>query len=252
MIVRFRKVNDNLYRGGAPSINDVLILKKLGIKKIVSLDKKVGDHIHRACKLLHIQHIMLPIEINKRMSLVKFLNTDIEKLLSDNGPVFIGCAQGKDRTGLAIALYRCKVDGMSADAAIKEAKSFGFGIDIPPQITQLYEKIIHKSCRNSDNNSAYDIVSNEREYPSDYRDYTLSEWEQQSWSPYEDYRVKEFPFSETHIEWPEQYPTRQDFDTDEFFPNLNSATVPQIGSYDTSTNGIMGAGPSIVGGGGFE
>jgi protein tyrosine/serine phosphatase len=252
MILRFKRVNDNLYRGGAPSINDVLKLKRLGINKIVSLDEKAGQHIDRACKLLHIQHIMLPIEINKRMSLIKFLNTDIEKLLSDNGPVFIHCSAGKDRCGLAIALYRCKVDDWSPNSAIKEAKSFGFGVDIPPKITKLYEKIIHKSCPKSDNNSAYDIVSNEREYPNDYRDYTLGDWEQQSWSPYEDYRVKEFPFSETHIEWPEQYPTREDFKSDEFFPNLNSATVPQIGSYDTSTNGIMGAGPSIVGGGGFE
>jgi protein tyrosine/serine phosphatase len=252
MIVRFRKVDDNLYRGGAPSIQDVKLLKQLGIKKIVSLDKEAGEHIDRACKLLHIQHIMLPIEISKRMSLIKFLNTDIEKLLSDNGPVFVHCAIGRDRTGLAVALYRCKVDGWRPQKAIEEARSFGFGEEIPQSIVNLYTKIILKACPKSDDNNAYDIVSNEREYPSDYRDYTLSEWEQQSWSPYEDYRVKEFPFSETHIEWPEQYPTREDFDNDEFFPNLNSATVPQIGSYDTSTNGIMGAGPSIVGGGGFE
>jgi protein tyrosine/serine phosphatase len=195
---------------------------------------------------------MLPIEISKKMSLVKFLRTDIEELLSDNGPVFAGCRAGKDRTGLAIALYRCEVDNWSADAAIKEAKSLGFGVGIPPQITKLYEKIIHKASLKYDDNAAYDIVSNQREYPSDYRDYTLDTWEQQSWSPYQDYRVKEFPFSETHIEWPEQYETRENFNDNDTPDNLNSSTVPQIGSYDTSTNGIMGAGPSLVGGGGFQ
>jgi protein tyrosine/serine phosphatase len=251
MIVRFRKVNKNLYRGGAPSIKDVISLKKLGINKIVSLDQEAGEHIDRACKLLNIQHIMLPIEVTKKISLIKFLRTDIKKLLSDNGPVFCHCSAGKDRCGLAIALYRCEVDGWAPQKAIQEAKSLGFGQGLPPAVPKLYEKIIYKAKPKYDDNAAYDIVSNQREFPSDYRDYTLDTWEQQSWSPYQDYRVKEFPFSETHIEWPEQYETRETFHDDDTPNNLNSATVPQIGSYDTSTNGIMGAGPSLVGGGGF-
>jgi protein tyrosine phosphatase (PTP) superfamily phosphohydrolase (DUF442 family) len=44
MIVRFRKVNDNLYRGGAPTIQDVIALKKMGINKIVSLDQEVAAY----------------------------------------------------------------------------------------------------------------------------------------------------------------------------------------------------------------
>lgn len=247
MIHRLYKVANGIYRGSAPSIKDLSFLKDvLKINKIISLDRDAGSRIHRATQLLGIKHIMLPIEMDSRASLLNFLNNNIQSLLEDDGPTFIHCAQGKDRTGLAVALYRCRVQGWSATKAIKEAKSHGFGIGVDPKVVRLYEKLIHKAC-GEDTNSAYDIVSNQREYPSDYNDYTLDGWSQQSWSPYADYRVREFPYANTEIDWPEQYQSRLDYGLDDSAFVSKNIDIPQTGTYDTSTSGIMGAGPSLVG-----
>src|SRR5271165_4088025 len=178
MISNFHQVDKDLYRGAAPSIKDVAWLKhKYGINKIVSLDANAGHRINRATKLLGIKHIIVPIDIGKRSSLINFLSQDIEKLLG-GGKVFLHCLRGKDRTGLAVAMYRCEHDGWSCGKALKEANKYGFGIGVDPKVVHLYKKLIAKSCgcKDKDINSAYDIVSNQREYPSDYADYSLDAW----------------------------------------------------------------------------
>lgn len=246
MIFRFRKVNDHLYRGSAPSVKDVIALKKLGIKKIVSLDEESGKKIARATKLLDIKHIMLPIDIGKKTTLIDFLSQDIPKLFDEDGPTFIHCRWGKDRTGLAIAIYRCEEDGWSCEAAIAEAKKLGFGIGVDPKIVKLYEKIIQDACGcKQDQNAAYDIVSNQREYPSNYGAYTSDAWEQQSFAPYADYRIREFPYSNQDAS---QYDSRVSFGLNDG-ENKDYGGLPQSGQYNNATEGINGAGPSLVGSG---
>ena len=106
-MINFHKVNKNLYRGGSLTPQDVLHLKeKYGIEKIVSLDAGVAKKINRTCKLLNIKHVIIPIDIGKKSSLIKFLNYGIKNLLGGE-KVFVGCVKGKDRTGLAFAMYRC-------------------------------------------------------------------------------------------------------------------------------------------------
>ena len=259
MIRRFREVNSNLFRGSAPSIEDVIFLsKKLGIKKIVSLDKQTGDHIDRATKLLGIKHIICPIDINNKATLISFLRKDLYKLLIDGGPTFVHCAQGKDRTGLAIALYRCLYDKWDCKKALKEAYKLGFGIKVNPKIIKLYVNIIKKACNCNENlddinhaweGEGYDIVSNQREYPSDYKDYSLDTWEQQSWSPYEDYRVREYPLAGVNVDWPEQYDTRETYGLDDRNNDHQESSIPMVGQWDSSVQGINGAGPSLVGSG---
>lgn len=255
MIRRFRKVSDELYRGSAPAVKDLRLLKKLGIKKIVSLDEASGMKINRAAKLMGFKHIMLPINIGKRSTLMNFLGHNIPKLFDDGGPTFVHCAEGKDRTGLACAMYRCEAEGWSCGKAIKEARSLGFGLGVDPKVVKLYNKIVKKSCGCKDKDMhdvsyAYDIVSNERDMP--YGNYTLGPNEQQSWSPFEDYRVKEFPYTKQEIDWPEQYQSREDYGLDDRTEDSSrdyGKGFPQAGGWDTSTNGIMGAGPSMVGSG---
>lgn len=255
MIHRFRQVSNNLFRGSAPSISDVHMLKNMGIKKIVSLDAISGKKIDRACKLLNIKHIMLPIDVGKKSSLIKFLQQDIHELFDTGGKTFVHCKWGKDRTSLAVAIYRCEEQRWSCARALKEAKSLGFGVGVDPDIIKLYKKIIKKSCGCRDNdkhdiNSAYDIVSNEREFP--YDDYIQGPGQQQSWSPYSDYRVKEYPYSNQNIDWQEQYNSRQDYGLDDTVNDTSKnygKGFPQSGGYDNNTQGISGAGPSMVGGG---
>jgi hypothetical protein len=243
MIRRFREVvPGKLYRGSAPSPKDALELKdKLGIKKIVSLDKQTGNRINRTCKILGIEHVQMYID-HTRKSLYHFLSQDLKKLFLEGGPTFIHCAEGKDRTGLATALVKCKYLGMDPEKAIQEAKSFGFGIGIPPQITHLYEKII-RSCKQSKDTNSADIVSNERTYVGDNRDSFLDEGHQGSFSPYLD-QTKQDPVDTLYPSTLDQAPTRQNYQSPPLFRHNPEETVniPNVGEYDNDA-GQRGFGP---------
>jgi protein-tyrosine phosphatase len=251
MIKRFREVVPGvLYRGSSPSPLDVQTLqKKLGIKKIVSLDQKSGERISRACKLLGIQHVKLYIEDDKT-SLLRFLTQNLKKLFLQNGPTFVHCKEGKDRTGLACALVKCKFLGVNPDKAIEEAKSLGFGIGIPPHVMHLYEKIIHSCKPTTDQNNA-DIVSNERTYIGDNRDNTLDNAQQGSFSPYLDPTSK-WPNDAVYNYVDEQSPTRENYPDNGALQSVHDFSdmnvVPTIGVYDNDAGG-RGFGPTDNNGG---
>lgn len=240
MIDKFIKVTNDLFRGGAPSPKDVAFLKKnYGINKIVSLDEESGNRIKRACKLLNINHIMLPLNGTKK-SLANLLNKDLEKLFLKDGPTFVHCHYGKDRTGLIIALVQCKYLGVSAEKALKEAKKLGFGIGVDPKVVKLYEKLI-RSCKSKKDKNEADIVSNQREYKSDNRDSYLDEAQRSSFSPYLSH-TQQYPYDNVYLEINDQSPTRQNYQSIIEYDNKEQ-DVPMVGIYNNNA-GIMGAGPA--------
>ncbi len=248
MILRFRKVTDGLYRGSAPSPQDVVKLKNnFGIKKIVSLDEEAGNRIDRACKLLEINHIIIPIDIeNLNLKLINFLRYDLKELFLENGPVFLHCAAGKDRSGFATALVQCKYLGKDPEDAIDEAKKLGFGIDVDPRPIALFEKIIRSCKPNKDNNSAKDIVSSEREYIGDNRDSFLQDGAQSSFAPYLS-ETRQYPYDSVYNENYEQTQTREN-DNKSITRHKYKDIVPMVGVYNNDA-GIFGAGITISPGG---
>lgn len=249
MISNLHKVTDQLYRGGAPSPKDVQWLKEnLDIKKIVSLDQEAGQRIDRACKLLNIKHIMLPLQIDRK-SLLKLLQQDLNDLLMSDGPTFIHCHWGKDRTGLVVAMFKCKYMGMSPEAAIEEAKSYGFGVGVDKDVVDLYEKII-KSCKSSKDENFADIVSKTRETKSDNRGGILDEAKPSSFAPYLDStRTDSTDFVYNQIN--NQSPTRENYNDyksikehDKEGPNK----IPSVGQYNNNA-GVQGFGPALNPGG---
>lgn len=249
MIVRLRKVTPELYRGSAPSPKDVQWLKdNLHIKKIVSLDKESGDLIDRTTQLLHIKHIMLPIEMhNLRKSLLAFLKHDLKKLFLDGGPTYVHCAAGKDRTGLAIALVKCKYFGKDSEDAIEEAKSLGFGLDVDPKVIKTFEKLI-RSCKPSQDTNNVDIVGNEREYIGDNRDSFLQDSQRSSFSPYLS-KTRQYPYDIVYNPINDQSQTRENYKSTSIKEHdTDKANVPQVGIYDNGA-GISGAGPALNTGG---
>lgn len=245
MIRRLRAVvPGKFYRGSAPTPMDVMELKeKLGIKKIVSLDKETGDKIDRACKLLGIEHVKLYINYDRK-SLYHALNQNLKHLFIDGGPTYIHCHEGKDRTGLMVALFKCKYMGMDPKKALEEAKSLGFGIGMRPETVHLYEKLI-MSCKQAkpDNNSA-DIVSNERTYQGDNRDSFLDEVHQGDFSAQLDH-TRQDPMDALWGYQLDQSPTRQNYpDTPlfEYDPQIGGV-VPNVGEFDNDS-GQRGFGPT--------
>jgi len=255
MINKFRTVIPNkLYRGSSPSPQDVKHLKeKLGIKKIVSLDQKAGERIDRVCNLLGIKHIKMYINPGRK-SLLHFVSQDLKKLFLEGGPTFVHCHYGKDRTGLACALVKCKYFGESPEKAIAEAKSLGFGVGVAPEVTYLYEKII-RSCKKSKDENSADIVSNEQEYQGDNRDSFLDEGHQGSFSPFLDGGIRQYPYDAPFNFINEQAPTRENFRNDNFDDDngtlreeAESDSVPVVGVFDNDA-GIRGVGPTDLPGG---
>jgi len=231
-----------LYRGSAPSPQDVQALKdKIGIKKIVSLDKKSGERIDRACKLLGIEHVKMYIEDIKK-TLLHFLTQNLKELFLEGGPTFVHCHHGKDRTGLACALVKCKYLGMQPEKAIKEMKLFGFGIGLPDEMTKLYEKII-RSCKPAKDQNNADIVSNEREYKGDNRDGALDEGRQGSFAPYLG-RTKQDPQDAVYTYISDQSDTRQNHDQQAPIRNQTTDAVPQVGVFNNDGGGQW-AGPTV-------
>lgn len=247
MIYRFRKVTDNLYRGSAPSPIDLFKLKeRYNIKKVVSLDAEAGNRIKRAAKLLGIEHIIIPIDW-RRPSLFNLLDMDLKKLFLEDGPTFVHCMAGKDRTGLAIALVECKYLGKTPDEAIEEAKSLGFGHGIDPKVTHLYENII-RACKSDNDINNADIVSLEREYKSDNRDSYLDEARQMSFAPYLS-KTRQYPYDDVYNSINEQSPTRENYHSSKQ-KNIDneSESIPQVGTYNNNA-GVIGVGPALNPGG---
>lgn len=244
MIHRLRKVTKGLYRGSAPTPNDVVWLKnELNINKIVSLDLNAGNSIDRTTQILHIDHIIIPIDIiNLRQSLFALFKHDLKSLLLDGGPTYVHCLAGKDRTGFVIALFKCKYMGMNPNDAIKEAKSLGFGIDVDARMISLFEKLIRQCKPITDNNSA-DIVSNEREYIGDNRDSFLDEGHQGSFAPYIS-KTRQNPMDMVYNPINDQSPTRENYDSYRSIKEQKSKNnIPLIGIYNNDA-GIHGAGPA--------
>lgn len=193
MIKRFIKVTDELYRGGEPSIEDISKLQQLfNINKIISLDGSIGKKIDRVCKLQEINHIIIPINGTELEPIAKLLSYNLRDLLISDGPTFVHCAEGKDRTGMVIAMFKCKYLGWSCQEALKEAEKLGFGIGLDQKITNLFRKIVCKCCqekhdhahmRHIDNNNA-DIIENMR---NDQMDHDIN---MPSFAPYLDFQAK--------------------------------------------------------------
>lgn len=240
MIKRFRKIKDNLYRGSAPSVKDVIkIHKLLGIKRIVSLDQLASDRINNICKLLHIEHIIIHLD-GTRKSLLKLLSYNLSDLLDSGIPTFLHCHEGKDRTGLVTALFKCKYMGMNPEDAIKEAESLGFGIDVPPSVINLFKKIIRSS---SDVNNA-DIVSNERDYISDGKSSALDRADRGSFAPYLD-KTQQYSYDPNIYNYQNiQGDSRINPESETY--TTETREIPLVGLYD-NTSGLRGVGPVDIG-----
>lgn len=244
-------VPGKLFRGSAPAPKDVAWLKdRLGVKKIVSLDKGAGDRIDRATKLLGIEHVMMPID-ETRQSLLEFLSHDLKKLLLDGGPTFVHCIYGKDRTGLAIAMFKCKYMGTDPEVALKEAESLGFGHGVDHKTVLLFKEIV-RGCKPSGDNNSADIVSNEREYISDNRSSFLDEGHQGSFAPFLS-KTRQYPYDPTYLDIQDQSPTRENYQQDWAEKKQEPETddrkeVPLVGEYNNNA-GIIGFGPALNPGG---
>lgn len=166
MPVRFSVIPDqntgepSVLRGGSPSAEELRILKDVwGVRRIISLDQDVGFSINPECEKLGIDHIIIPISHESETKTKKQISNLKEKIveLFSIRPLYIHCVHGRDRTGLAVALWQI-ANGMSPDEALAEANSFEFGNGLSSRNKKNYTDAMF-----DDFNSTTDIVNQERQ-----------------------------------------------------------------------------------------
>jgi len=114
------QITPQIFRGSAPTQENLRELKAMGIKTIISVRTNSTPKRARLCKQLglnffHIKtgvfHIPKDKEIEQFLSIVENPN---------NLPVYICCILGTDRTACYSAIYRVAEHGWTADHAYEE------------------------------------------------------------------------------------------------------------------------------------
>jgi len=127
-VPNFHRVNASIYRGGQPTARGWTSLKQLGVKTVLDL-RRDGEHSvkaeQQAVVAAGMHYINVPLK-----GIVAPSDESISKVLAllqsgEDGPVFVHCRGGVDRTGTIIACYRIAHDGWRNQAALDEAKSYG-------------------------------------------------------------------------------------------------------------------------------
>lgn len=125
-IPNFHQVNEHIYRGGQPAPEAWQSLAKMGVKTVIDLrreDEHSTGEEAQAVAAAGIKYVNVPMK-----GVVAPTDEQIAKvlaLLDSEGPVFVHCRRGADRTGTVIACYRMTHDGWQQKQALQEAKSFG-------------------------------------------------------------------------------------------------------------------------------
>ena len=117
---RFAMVSPRLYRGGAPTPDHLALLRALGVTRIVDL-RREGIGARRfersVARRLGMELVEYPF-YGVFGADPSFLDGVLRELaIDDGGAVYVHCNDGRDRTGLVVALHRVTAQGWSAEEA---------------------------------------------------------------------------------------------------------------------------------------
>ena len=126
-IKNFHQVDVDVYRGAQPDSKGFVGLAQLGVKTVIDLREpgRRSDAEQAMVTGAGMKYINVPMT-----GLTPPSQAEIARLLgiledSNQGPVFVHCMRGADRTGAVIAAYRIHHDGWENARALKEAESMG-------------------------------------------------------------------------------------------------------------------------------
>ena len=161
-----------LYRGSAPTKFNVWALKQLGINKIVSLDVWAGQDIKEQCEELGIKQYILPISAKRKHPTpnerkvwkrtkknLAAIKHNILALLGTDGPTYVHCMEGLDRTSLVVGFYEL-AKGMDLDEVAQDAMKHGMGRHSPHK--EWYWNTLYdyaESLKEAGDNSAADDIA---------------------------------------------------------------------------------------------
>ncbi|MBN1793795.1 MAG: tyrosine-protein phosphatase [Candidatus Omnitrophica bacterium] len=125
----FHEVKKGIFRSGFPREKGYERLEEIQIKTVISLcpDGPKTEWEEAQAEKFHIAFFHIPIERGHAGSRKDDIAT-ITGLLKDSNkhPILVHCSDGKNVTGMAIAIYRVLVDHWGIQAAYEEALRYGF------------------------------------------------------------------------------------------------------------------------------
>ena len=124
----FHRVDENYVRGSQPARGGISTLKRLGVRTIVDLRSiyDYSDDLKAAAEISGLAYQWIPMSVWNPPSddeARKFVS-----IVSDatNGPFFVFCTDGLNRTGEMTAIYRVARDNWTVEKALDEADELGF------------------------------------------------------------------------------------------------------------------------------
>lgn len=168
---RFSQVSPGIFRGGQPTPEELRLLAEVhGVKRVVSLDGPIGAEISAICHQLGIDHLIIPIGGPETKEFADFLQENLSEVFEEQ-PLYIHCRHGKDRTGMAVGMYRIQEEGWDPKEALAEALSFDFGSGLELETKDFYQSYFQnhdsndlQDYRHPNYESAYDALM-----PAPYR-----------------------------------------------------------------------------------
>lgn len=123
----FDRVNEHLFRGGAPLLTGLQELAAMGVK--IDIDLREGyegtEPEKEAAEKLGIKYINIPFSSLFAPSKAQMQQV-LGLLLNNEGQtIYVHCRRGKDRTGTVVACYRIQHDHWNNERALDEAKRHG-------------------------------------------------------------------------------------------------------------------------------
>lgn len=119
------EVTPALLRGSQPTADTIAWLEQRGVRTVINLRQfryRDEEKLVRAAGM-HYEHIPLgPSDAPSGEAITRFLAIVTDPALL---PVYVHCAQGVDRTGAMVAIYRMEVERWSNADAYAEMKAFG-------------------------------------------------------------------------------------------------------------------------------
>jgi protein tyrosine/serine phosphatase len=151
----FDIVAPGFYRGGKPSLTDLDALHAMGIRTIIDFTMANRQSERERARALGMKYVNIPWDTDTWMTWFYDYDRVSKKFFSliddpANLPVYVHCLSGRDRTGMAVALYRMRTEGWSFDEAFAEMKRYGHQESTYPNLAEYLrkaEKDLHASAR---------------------------------------------------------------------------------------------------------
>lgn len=140
-IFNFGQVSPTLFRGGQPSSQGYRELKRMGIELVISFRHERGENSleRREVEAHGMRFVSLPWQAWETPTDEAVLHF-LELIKSNPGTkIFVHCQQGRDRTGMMVALYRVAVEHWCPASAVSEMKAYHYHHFWFPQLESYVE-----------------------------------------------------------------------------------------------------------------